>query len=370
MTYTKTLAITLNTSWNIYNFRIGLLKALEKQGYKIIVIAPRDAYVSKLEALGFEYHEIKMNNKGTNPIEEMKLLWDFYWLYRRIKPDVLLHYTIKPNIYGSIAGRWLNIPMISNISGLGTVFLDNSFSSKVGRYLYKVALKGVDKVFFQNHDDRALFTRLHLLDASQSDVLAGSGIDTQKFSPIESPPNKRMTFLFIARLLRDKGLVEYVRASRMMQEKYSVNCQILGAYYPNNPTAITKSDMSAWVEEGCVEYLGVSDEVALVIAKADCVVLPSYREGLSRVLLESASMAKALITSNVAGCKEVVDDGINGYLCEVKSSHSLFLSMEKMYALSYDKRQEMGKKGREKVMKEFDEKLVIEKYEEVLSQLR
>jgi len=365
----KTLIITLNTSWNIYNFRIGLLKALEKRGYKIIVIAPRDAYSSKLEALGFEYYEIKMNNKGTNPLEELKLFWDFYWIYKRIKPEVLLHYTIKPNIYGSLAGALLKIPIISNISGLGTVFLDNSFSSKVGRYLYKVALKHVDKVFFQNADDRKLFNVLNLVELSKTDVLAGSGIDTEKFRPIESPINKRMTFLFIARLLRDKGLVEYVRASRMMQERYSVNCQILGAYYPNNPTAIPKSDMSTWVEEGYVEYLGVSDEVALVIAKADCVVLPSYREGLSRVLLESASMEKPIITSNVSGCKEVVDDGINGYLCEVKSSHSLFLSMEKMYALSHEERKKMGKKGREKVMNEFDEKLVIDKYEEILSKI-
>ncbi len=365
----KPLAITLNTSWNIYNFRIGLLKALEKEGYKIIVIAPRDAYSSKLEALGFEYHEIKMNNKGTNPLEELRLLWDFYWLYKKLKPDVVLHYTIKPNIYGSIAGRWLNIPMISNISGLGTVFLDDAFSSKVARWLYKVALKRVDKVFFQNADDRALFTRLDLVDVSKTDVLAGSGIDTQKFSPIESPVNKRMTFLFIARLLRDKGLVEYVEASKMMQEKYSVKCQILGAYYPNNPTAIDENMMQTWEKEGYVEYLGVSDEVALLISKTDCVVLPSYREGLSRVLLESASMAKPLITTNVAGCKEVVDDGINGYLCEVKNSYSLFVSMEKMYDLSHAQREEMGRKGREKVMKVFDEKLVIEKYEEELDRI-
>jgi len=307
-----------------------------------------------------------MNNKGTHPIEECKLLWDFYRLYKQIKPDVLLHYTIKPNIYGSLAGRCLNIPMISNISGLGTVFLNDSLSSKVARWLYKISLKGVDKVFFQNADDRELFTKLNLIDSSKSDILAGSGIDTQKFIPKKMPMNKTMTFLFIARLLRDKGLVEYVEASRMMHEKYSVSCQILGAYYPNNPTAISKIMMQRWEEEGSIEYLGVSDEVASLIANADCVVLPSYREGLSRVLLESASMAKPLITTNVAGCKEVVDEGSNGYLCEVKNAHSLFLSMEKMYHLTHEEKEDMGKRGREKVMKEFDEKLVIKKYIDTL----
>ncbi|MDQ7085050.1 MAG: glycosyltransferase [Sulfurovum sp.] len=147
-TQAKTLAIVLNTSWNIYNFRIGLLKALQDEGYKIIAIAPRDEYSHKLEALGFSYHDIKMNNKGTNPLEELRLLWRFYRLYKQIKPDVLLHYTIKPNIYGSLAGAGLNIPMISNISGLGTVFLDEAFSSKVARWLYRIALKSVPKVFF------------------------------------------------------------------------------------------------------------------------------------------------------------------------------------------------------------------------------
>ncbi|MDQ7085052.1 MAG: glycosyltransferase [Sulfurovum sp.] len=176
-------------------------------------------------------------------------------------------------------------------------------------------------------------------------------------------------FLFIARLLRDKGLMEYVEASQLLSQKYPVKCHILGAYYPNNPTAITAEVMHKWEADGAVEYLGVSDDVASHIAKADCVVLPSYREGLSRVLLESASMEKPLITSNVAGCKELVDEGSNGYLCEVKNSYSLFIAMEKMYHLSHEEREEMGKRGREKVIKEFDEKLVIDKYKEALAKI-
>ncbi|MFB3101262.1 MAG: glycosyltransferase, partial [Gammaproteobacteria bacterium] len=181
----RTLAIVINTSWNIYNFRVGLLKSLQRDGYRIVTIAPRDSYSQKLEALGFEYHNIDINNMGTNPFEDVKLIWDFYRLYKKINPDILLHYTIKPNIYGTIAARLAGVPVISNISGLGTVFLNNYLSSKVARLLYKIALRSPSKVFFQNQDDRALFIDSKLVDENKTDLLPGSGIDTVKFSPVD-----------------------------------------------------------------------------------------------------------------------------------------------------------------------------------------
>jgi glycosyltransferase involved in cell wall biosynthesis len=365
----KTLLITLNTSWNIYNFRLGLLRSLQQQGFRVVVVAPYDTYSPKLEALGFVYYDIKMNNRGTNPLEDLKLLWDLYWLYRKVSPDAILHYTIKPNIYGSIAGGLLKIPMISNISGLGTVFLDDSLSSKVAQKLYKMALKRVDRVFFQNSEDRKLFESRGLVEASKCDLLAGSGINTALFTPLFSPHKERFTFLFVARLLRDKGLVEFVEASRMLGKRYAIACKVLGAYYPNNPTAIDETMMHAWQAEGVVEYLGVSDGVAIIMAEADCVVLPSYREGLSRVLLEAAAMEKPIVTTNVAGCKEVVEEGVNGYLCEVKSALSLAQAMERMLLTSAKEREAMGKRGRAKVETEFEEKHVIEKYHEALSLL-
>jgi glycosyltransferase involved in cell wall biosynthesis len=366
----KRIAIVINTAWNIYNFRVGLLQALQKEGYHIIAIAPKDAYVPKLEALGFEYHEITMNNKGTNPIEDAKLLWQFYRLYKRLNIDATLHYTIKPNIYGTMAAGLLGIPVISNISGLGTVFLDNSFSSRVARLLYKVALKIPQKVFYQNSHDKALFIDSKLVQQSKTDVLAGSGMDTQKFKPMQvAKKSTKISFLFVARLLKDKGLVEYVEAAQSLQKEHDIKCYILGAYYPNNPTAISKAQMKKWEDTHNVAYLGQSDDVASHMASVDCIVLPSYREGLSRVLLEAASMEKPLITTDVPGCKEVVDDAINGYLCEVKNSHSLAKAMQKMIALSEEERKEMGKKGREKVIHEFDERLVVQKYSEVLFQI-
>jgi glycosyltransferase involved in cell wall biosynthesis len=335
----KTIAIVINTSWNIFNFRLGLLKALQQEGYRIVAIAPKDEYSEKLEALGFEYHNIDINNKGTNPLEDAKLVYAFYKLYKEIKPDVLLQYTIKPNIYGAMAAGMLGVPVISNISGLGTVFLNDSISSKVARLLYKLALKVPKKVFYQNAHDRELFINSNLVKVEKTDLLPGSGIDTEKFKPlVEKKKNTDvLRFLFIARLVKDKGIEEFVRAAKQIsvqrsafsvQKEQGVEFCILGAFYPGNPTAITEDEMKMWEEEGSVKYLGVSDDVKSLISEADCIVLPSYREGLSRVLLEAASMAKSIVTTNVPGCREVVDDGVNGYLCDVKDADSLAEQMK------------------------------------------
>ncbi len=366
----RRIAIVLNTSWNIYNFRLGLLRALQKEGYEVVAIAPRDAYAQKLDALGFSYHEIKINNKGVNPLEDLKLLWDFYQLYKRLQPDVLLHYTIKPNIYGTVAAKMLGIPVVSNISGLGTVFLDDRFSSKVARLLYGIALKVPYRVFFQNPEDLQLFIEAKLVEESKTDLLPGSGVDTQKFKPLHLPrKSEKRSFLFIARLLKDKGIMEYVEAARILKKQYDIVCYILGAYYDNNPTAIDKEQMQRWESEGIVVYLGVSDDVASHIASVDCVVLPSYREGLSRVLLEAAAMAKPLVSTNVAGCKDVVEDGVNGYLCEVKNSQSLAEAMQKILKHTDVELEQMGQRGRQKVVREFDEQKVIEKYLKIVAQI-
>ena len=369
----KRVAIFINTAWNIYNFRVGLIKALQKEGYEVIAISPYDEYTKKLEGIGCKHYHIKINNKGSNPLEDLKLIYDIYKLYKKISPDVVLQYTIKPNIYGSIASYFAKVPVISNISGLGTVFLNNSLSSKIARKLYKIALKIPKKVFFQNPYDRKLFFKLKLVDRKKAELIPGSGIDIKKFKPYQKSDcsNSLVKFLFIARLVKDKGLLEYIDAAKILKQKYKdiVEFAIIGAFYPNNPTAITKEQMDEWVDSGIVNYLGVSDNIKEVIAKYDCIVLPSYREGLSRVLLEAASMAKPIVTTNVPGCKDVVDDGVNGFLCKVKSATSLANSIEKVINLSKEDRDIMGYKSREKIIKEFDEKIVIGKYLEVIKKI-
>ncbi len=368
MAIEKTVAISINTSWNIYNFRLGLIKALQKEGYKIYALAPKDEYIIKLQEIGIEYIDIFMNNKGTNPIEDIKTIWEYYKIYKKIKPDVALHYTIKPNIYGTIGARLAGVKVVNNISGLGTVFLNDSISSKIARNLYKIALRFSAKVFFQNPHDRELFVKNSLVKSNKTDLLPGSGIDTQKFKPLpKERDDGKFKFLFIARLVKDKGIIEYIEASKKILQKYdNIEFQVLGAFYPGNPTAITKEQMQKWQEDKLVNYLGTSDRVSEIIKECDCVVLPSYREGLSKVLLEAASMAKAIITTDTPGCKDVVDNGVNGFLCKVKDADSLAIQIEKILHLSPKQREEMGKKGREKIIKEFDEKIVIEKYLETV----
>ena len=360
----KTIAIVINTSWNIYNFRVGLLKALQEDGYKIVAIAPRDNFSHKLEELGFEYYEVKMNNKGTNPFEDLKLIADYYKLFKTIKPDVTLHYTIKPNIYGTLSATLAGIPVINNVSGLGTVFLDDRLSSKIARWLYRFTFRFSKKVFFQNEHDRELFIESGLVDAEKTDCLPGSGIDTKKEIPLHhSVKRKGACFLFVARLLRDKGLVEFVDAARIIKAKYpDVTFNILGPYYHANPTAVTGQEIGAWQKEGVVNYLGISDNVENIMIHTDCVVLPSYREGLSRVLLEASIIAKPIITTDVPGCRELVDEGFNGFLCRVKDATDLADKMERMLLLEDLDRINMGLHGRQKIIHEFDEKVVIEKY--------
>jgi len=371
MKNSETIAVVINTSWNIYNFRVGLLKALQDEGYRIVAIAPHDTFSHKLEELGFEYYEIKMNNKGTNPFEDLKLLADFYKLFKTIKPDVTLHYTIKPNIYGTLAATLAGVPVINNVSGLGTVFLDDSLSSRIARCLYRFTFRFSKKVFFQNEHDRELFIERKLVDPIKTDRLPGSGIDTDKEIPLHhSVTNKGILFLFVARFLNDQGLVDYVDAGRVVRARYPVvEFDVLGPYYQGNPSAVTGQEIGAWQKEGVLNYLGVSDNVENVIALTNCVVLPSYREGLSRVLLEASIMAKPIITTDVPGCRELVDEGENGFLCKVKDAVDLAEKMEKMLLLDDIERIKMGLHGRQKIIDEFDEKIVIDRYKEAIASI-
>ena len=368
----KTVAIVLNTSWNIYNFRLALIRTLRNVGYKVILIAPRDEYSQKLEDEGFLYYDIKMNNKGVNPFEDLILIHDFYKLYQKIKPDVLLNYTIKPNIYSSFAAKSLGIPVINNITGLGTVFLNNNISSRIARWLYKVSLYR-NSVVFQNRDDMKLFIEKKLIKEKSVTLIPGSGIDTEHFKSTKGiSRNKKFTFLMIARLIKDKGIQEYIEAIRLVRQ--SDNCEhctfkILGSLYLSNPTAISEQELNSWIKEGLIEYLGHSDNVQEEIDKVDCVVLPSYREGLSRVLLEASSMSKPIITTNVPGCRDVVDDGVNGYLVDVKNSVKLAEAINKMVNLPKKDLISMGREGRQKVVNHFSEQKVINKYLSLLQGL-
>jgi glycosyltransferase involved in cell wall biosynthesis len=365
----KSIVIISNTSWSIYNFRFNLAKFLQNNNYDIICIAPKDKYSSYL-AESFTYYDIFIDNKGVNPINDSKILYQLYKLYKKIQPDIVLNFTIKPNIYSSIIARILSIPTISNITGLGTVFIKQTIITKLVKRLYKFALQKNYKIFFQNSDDKELFNANNLINMKYVDVLPGSGIDTTKFIPIQTNINENFMFLFIGRLLKDKGIYEFIDAIKIVQQNYpNILFQVVGDIDNKNNTSITQENLNQWIDNKLIEYYRFSDDIASYIANADCVLLPSYREGTPRVLLEAASMEKPLISTNVPGCRNVVDDGVNGFLCEVKNSKDLANKMEKMLNLSKEERQKMGKRGREKMIKEFDEKIVIDKYLQTIKEI-
>ncbi len=364
----KKIVLSSNTSWSIFNFRFGLIEELLKN-YKVIVVAPKDKYSEKLIDLGCKYYDIYIDRKGTNPINDLKTFWQYYRLYKKIKPNIALHFTIKPNIYGNLASQLLGIPVVNNITGLGTLFIKKNFITYLVEIMYKIAFRN-SFVFFQNREDKELFVQKNLV--KRYDVLPGSGINTEKFKPIKIEKKDNIfRFLLIARMIWDKGIGEYVEAAKIIKQKYKdVEFLLLGPVGVDNPTAIPKEQIDKWQKEELVKYLGTTDDIKSEIAKVDCVVLPTYyREGVPRVLLEAAAMEKPLIATNIAGCKEVVEDGINGYLCRVKDSEDLADKMEKMLNLSEDKRKAMGKAGRQKITNQFDENIVIKKYLKIISQI-
>lgn len=369
--------IALNSSWNLVNFRSGLIRALVADGYEVVAVAPDDAYSARLSELGCRFVALPMDNQGTHPLRDLLLIIRFYLLLRRERPDVLLAYTVKPNIYGSLAAGVLGIPVVNNIAGLGAVFIKGGWLERLVRGLYRLALRRCAKVFFQNGDDRALFIDAGLVKPEQADLLPGSGIDLMRFSadvqssmPSASNSGRPFRFLLIARMLRDKGVVEYVAAAKQIRARWpNVECGLLGFLDVQNPAAISTEEMNAWVAAGDVRYLGVSDDVRLEITQADCIVLPSYREGTPRTLLEAAAMAKPIISTDAVGCREVVDDGVNGYLCRVRDADDLAAKMHAMLGLSVAERAAMGQAGRKKMELQFDEKIVINKYLQVVSEL-
>lgn len=357
------VAIVLNTSWNIFNFRMNLIRSLLAQGYEIHTIAPNDDYTPKLIEAGCTHHSLKMDSRGANPIKDLALIFELYSIYKKASPDVILHYTIKPNVYGSLAASFLRIPVVNNVCGLGTVFLKNNLVSAVAMFLYKISFRFPKKVFFQNPDDLKLFLDKKLVPAHTVDLIPGSGIDLEKFKPVPFQRNKKFTFLLISRLITDKGILEYIQAvKKLRSEGLNARFQILGAMDPEHKRGIKASIIDEWVNSGTIEYLGTTEDVRHFIQQADCIVLPSYREGTPRTLLEAASCSKPIIATNVPGCNQVVENNVNGLLCNLKDANDLADKMNIMTNFSDETLNNFGSNGRLKMEEKFNESIVINKY--------
>jgi glycosyltransferase involved in cell wall biosynthesis len=350
---------------------MGFVNTLIEQGYEVHTIAPVDEYTDYLKEAGCIHHPLRMDSRGANPIKDSALIVELFLIYRRIKPDVILHYTIKPNVYGTLAAALLKIPVVNNVCGLGTVFLKENIVSSVALMLYKLSFRFATKVYFQNDDDRQLFLDKKLVDAEIVDILPGSGIDLKRFLPTDYKRNESFTFLLISRLITDKGILEYIEAiEKLRQEGFQARYQLLGAIDERHKRGIKATIIDEWIKNQTVEYLGTTEDVRPYIAAADCVVLPSYREGTPRTLLEAASSAKPIIATDVPGCNHVVKNDFNGLLCKLKDADDLAEKMKLMASHTDETLQRYGQNGRSTVEAMFDESIVINSYLKTIQSLK
>lgn len=365
------IAVVLNTSWNIYNFRMSLVRTLLSQGHEVHTVAPKDEFTRLLQEEGCIHHDIKMDSRGANPIKDSALIAELFFTYRTIRPAIILHYTIKPNVYGTLAAAMLRIPVINNVCGLGTVFLKDNLISAIAIFLYKVSFRYAHKVFFQNPEDLKLFVTRKLVRPEVVDLVPGSGIDLERFRELPFKRNATFTFLLISRLITDKGILDFIRAVRSLRESgFSARFQILGPMDPEHKRGIKVETVREWIESGVIEYLGITKDVRQFIGNADCVVLPSYREGTPRTLLEAASSGKPIITTDVPGCNHVVVDHYNGFLCRMKDPNDLAAKMRQLASCGDEKLAELGRNGRLKMEAEYGETIVINKYLRALEAFR
>ncbi|MEO6289509.1 MAG: glycosyltransferase family 4 protein, partial [Ginsengibacter sp.] len=318
-----------------------------------------------VEKMGLKVFNVGSGN--LNPFKVARYIYNLRKALKKIKPDICLTFSIRPAIWGNLITRQLSIPTITNITGVGPLFISKSIVYRSARTMYRNALKETKKVFFQNYDDMNLFIERKFVDPVVAERIPGSGVDYHKFQPIilkEKDPDT-FIFLFIGRLIKDKGIFEYINAARITRKKYpNTIFNVIGPFWTQNlrTNTITHSQLQNWIDEGVIDYLGEKKDVRKFIAEADCIVLPSYREGTSNILLEAASMEKPVITTNTTGCKEIVEDEVTGLLCRVKDDIDLAKKMEEMLMLGAEKRNIMGQKARVKIIKEYDKQIVIDAY--------
>ena len=357
------IAVVANSAWYLYNFRRRLMQALRDDGHDVVAISPTDAYAQKLQTDGFEWTEWPLVAAGTNPWRELRAVSDLRRALVSGRIDLAFTYTPKANIYAGLAARGLPLVHVPNVSGLGRAFIQRGLLTRLVAGLYRLAFSRARTVVFQNEDDRSEFLAAGLVDPERTVRVPGSGVDLDRFAPVPLPTGGAPVFLFVGRVLSDKGVREFVQAARqMLRIRPGLVFRILGRVGADNPTAIPADEVRSWEEEGLVELLGTCDDVRPHLARALCVVLPSYREGVPRVLLEAAAMARPCIATDVPGCRDAVVDGRTGLLCAPRDSAALAGAMQRFIDAGPAVWASMGAAGRRHVEDHFDERRVIETY--------
>ena len=367
--YNVKIAFVANTSWNIYNFRKGLVRHFLSKGDEVIILAPYDEYTEAVESWGCKFFPTPLENTGTNPIKDFKYLNTIRKVFRKEKPEVALSFTIKSNIYTSISGKLTSVPVICNVSGLGTVFLVKGLVGKLAISLYRIAFRFSSAIFFQNQDDQELFTSFVQIAKDRLHLVPGSGIDLTAFKPTSLPLRKEIKFLMISRIIIEKGVREYAHAASHFADQKNVSFTIVGKYDQDHARSIPESEWEDWKSMNHMTILPHSNSIKELIENHDVIVLPSYREGTPRTLLEGAAMGRPIITTNTPGCKEVVRDGFNGFLCEVGNAKNLSEKIQLFLSLSDQEKQHLGTNSRLLVEEKFREEIVIDTYVDVIRRI-
>ena len=367
------IALVANSTWNIYNFRLNIIDKLLNAGFEVIILAPIDSYITYLDKFPSVRHIAvkELSRKGLNPIKDLKLLLEFRKIFLKEQPDLILNYTIKPNIYGGIAARLTHSNYIGVITGLGYTFLHNGLVYKISKILYGIAFKNAAKVVFENIDDRILFNGLGITTPENTVSMKGCGINIEHFKLNIAPTysNRHRVFSFIGRFLYDKGIKEFVEAAQIVKEKYpNTQFWLIGFIDKQNPSAIDESEFQTWIEKGIFIYKGQVEDVRPLIAQSDCIVCPSYREAIARVIQEGLAMGKAVITTDVAGCREAVEEGKNGFIVKVKDQKNLADAMFRIVEMKKDDLIKFGKYGRKIVEKEFDDRIISQQFLQIINE--
>jgi len=368
----RKLVIIENHELGIYNIRHDLVMALAEK-FDVTILTEVDNSF-KYGDLSSVVRFIDVGKSVLNPVTALKYVSRLNKALKEIRPDVCLTFTIRPAIYGNIVANRLKIPTISTITGTGPLFESKSVAYSIARWLYKWVLKKTRFVFFPNNDDMEAFIQRGYIKRQQAKRVPGSGVNHEKFTPQDCPASKdgKFIFLLVSRLIKDKGVMEFVEAASILKDELpNTEFHLIGPMWSGNKRSltITQRELNDWIAKKWIVYLDKQKDIRPFLAKADCVVMPSYREGMNNVLLEAASMARPLIATNVTGCRDIVEDGINGLLCNVKDGRDLAVKMKQMMNISVEGRKLMGQKGREKMIREFDKKTVIKIYLQAIDEI-
>lgn len=358
MLNSKKILILVNHAVVIYNFRLELVECLLEEGYEVYISSPYGDKIDELVNMGCHYVKAEINRHGLNIYQEWKLLRYYKNIMKQIAPDLVLTYTIKPNIYGGMAAKSLKIPYIANITGLGTAVENAGLMQKVSVALYKHAFKNISKIFFQNEENREFFIK-HNIATGKHKLVPGSGVNLKRFSLLDYPESSTIEFVFISRIMKGKGIDQYLDAAKYIRHKYpNTKFHVLGFCEENY-----EEKLKSLQEDGIIQYHGMQSDVREFHEISHCTIHPTYYpEGMSNVLLESAASGRPIITTNRSGCREIVDEGKNGYVVEQQNSQDLIDKIEMFLNLSHEERKQMGLRGRRKVEEEFDRQIVVDAY--------